>query len=209
MRLERLSPERHAPDLHRAYSASPERLWAFLPYGPFETPGAYLSWTEARAGGDDPRFYAICTEADGAAAGLASYLRINGDHGVIEIGHIALSAALQGTVAATEALSSMIAWAFEAGYRRVEWKCDAANRASRRAAQRLGFSFEGVFRQAAIVKGRNRDTAWFAIIDADWPGLRACHEKWLAPENFDDDGQQKTRLSDLTAPRLFARDPTV
>jgi RimJ/RimL family protein N-acetyltransferase len=129
--------------------------------------------------------------------------------GSIEVGHICLAPELQGTRAATEAMYLMVAWAFGAGYRRYEWKCDALNLASRRAAQRLGFSFEGVFRQAAVVKGRNRDTAWFACIDAEWPALRDCFETWLSPANFDAAGRQRERLSDLTQLVRAGSDPEV
>ena len=129
--------------------------------------------------------------------------------GSIEVGHIALAPALQRTPAATEAMALMMGWAFAAGYRRYEWKCDALNLASRRAAQRLGLSYEGTFRQAAVIKGRNRDTAWFAAIDTEWPRLSTAFDRWLAAENFDPAGRQKQSLSALTAPILAARDPAL
>jgi RimJ/RimL family protein N-acetyltransferase len=138
---------------------------------------------------------------------VASYLRIAPEAGSIEVGHINLSPELQRTRAATDAMFLMMDWAFEAGYRRYEWKCNALNLGSRRAAERLGFSFEGVFRQAAVIKGRNRDTAWFAAIDSEWPMLKAAFDRWLDPDNFDSDGSQKIALSDLTEPVLVARDP--
>lgn len=138
---------------------------------------------------------------------MAAFLRITPEAGTIEVGHIAYAPELQRTRAATEAMFHLMPWVFEAGYRRYEWKCDALNGPSRRAAERLGFSFEGIFRQAAVVKGRNRDTAWYACIDGDWPALRAAYETWLDPANFDAHGRQRQALSDLTGPILAARDP--
>jgi RimJ/RimL family protein N-acetyltransferase len=148
---------------------------------------------------DDPLFFSFAPEGEDAA-GFGSYLRITPEAGSIEVGFLAFSPRLQRSVAATEAMYLMMKWAFEAGYRRYEWKCDALNAPSRRAAQRLGLSYEGVFRQATVVKGRNRDTAWFAAIDAEWPALEAAFQTWLAPENFDADGRQKTSLRELTRP---------
>ncbi|MSU88266.1 GNAT family N-acetyltransferase [Rhodobacteraceae bacterium 2CG4] len=205
VRLEPLE-RRHCAALHMSWALSPG-IWRFLPYGPFRDAGAYAEWAMAAGAAGDPLFYAL---DDGAGpAGVASYLRITPLSGIVEIGHIALSPRLQRSRAATEALSLMIGRAFELGYRRVEWKCNAQNHASRRAAQRLGFSFEGVHRQAAIVKGRNRDTAWFSIIDGEWPALRARHAAWLAAGNFDADGRQTRALSALTAPLLAATDPAL
>jgi RimJ/RimL family protein N-acetyltransferase len=140
-----------------------------------------------------------------SAAGVSSYLRISPSAGAIEVGHIHFSPLLQHTPAATEAMFLMMRRVFELGYRRYEWKCDALNAPSRRAAQRLGFSFEGVFRQAIVVKGRNRDTAWYACIDGEWPALREAYERWLDPANFDEQGRQRLSLSSLTAPILVAR----
>jgi RimJ/RimL family protein N-acetyltransferase len=140
---------------------------------------------------------------------LPNYLRITPEAGTIEVGHICIAPELQRGRAATEAMYLMMRWAFEAGYRRYEWKCNALNIASRRAAERLGFSYEGVFRQAAVVKGRNRDTAWFACIDADWPALRECYDVWLSAANFDATGRQKERLSDLTRLVRVASDPAL
>ncbi len=203
--LEPLAP-RHAADLHAAFAPAPG-VWSYMPYGPFADAVAYATWVEEAASSDDPMFFAILPATTGRAAGVASYLRIAPTAGSIEVGHIALSPALQRTPAATEAIFLMMKTAFEAGYRRFEWKCDALNLASRRAAERYGFSYEGVFRQAAVVKGRNRDTAWFAVIDADWPALKSAFETWLAPANFDATGAQRSRLSDLTRPVLVSRDP--
>ena len=140
---------------------------------------------------------------------MASYLRVDPEMGSIELGHINFSPALQRTRAATDAMFLMMQWAFDVGYRRFEWKCNALNHPSRRAAERLGFSFEGVFRQAAVVKGRNRDTAWFAAIDADWPALKAAYDAWLTPNNFDTEGRQHERLGDLTALVRVSKDPSL
>ncbi len=206
-RLERLDPARHAGDLHQANLAD-DAIWDYLPYGPFAEAAAYRGWAEGMAAERDPWFLAIIDQATRKPAGVASYLRITPTHGSIEVGHICLSPALQRTPAATEAMFLMMDWAFAAGYRRYEWKCDSLNLPSRRAAQRYGFSYEGTFRHHIIYKGRNRDTAWFAITDRDWPGLRQAYQAWLAPENFEGDRQIR-RLSDLTAPHLFSRDPAL
>ena len=145
--------------------------------------------------------------SDGKIGGTLSLLRINPNAGSIEVGYIVFTPRLQRTREATEAIYLTIKWAFEAGYRRFEWKCNAANLPSRRAAERFGLSYEGIFRQAAVVKGKNRDTAWFAAIDREWPALQAAFETWLDPQNFDETGQQKQKLSELTAQILVARDP--
>lgn len=203
--LERLDAARHGSELFVANSLD-DRIWDYLPYGPFQSEPAYLDWLTQMQASPDPFFYTIRNGSSDRCEGVASYLRITPESGSIEAGHLNFSPALQKSPAATEAIYLMMRWAFEAGYRRFEWKCDALNRPSRRAAQRLGLSYEGVFRQATIYKGRNRDTAWFAAIDTDWPALRAAFDAWLAPENFDDDGSQKTRLSALTAPILVSRD---
>ncbi len=206
VRLERLDAAAHAADLFRA-NAADDAIWDYLPYGPFADPAGYRAWVADMAARTDPFFYAIRPLATGRAGGVASYLRVTPEAGSIEVGHINLSPDLQRTPAATEALFLMMDWAFSAGYRRYEWKCDARNLPSRRAAERFGFSYEGIFRQAAVVKGRNRDTAWFAVIDKDWPALRAAYAAWLDPENFDAAGQQRLRLRDLTQPVLVSRDP--
>ena len=197
VRLEPLNADSHAADLHRAF-AGHETLWDYMPYGPFVSAGAYHRWAKEREAAEDPRFFVLRDRASGHPGGIASYLRIDPDAGSIEVGHICIAPVLQRGAAATEAMFLMLDWAFSAGYRRYEWKCNALNMASRRAAQRLGFSYEGIFRQAAVVKGRNRDTAWFACIDAEWPALRECYEAWLSPANFDSAGRQIERLSDLT-----------
>jgi RimJ/RimL family protein N-acetyltransferase len=205
-RLEPLDPDRHADDLFAANALDADgRGWTYLAYGPFDTPGSYRGWMAASCLGHDPLFFAVVDQATGRAAGVASYLRITPAAGSIEVGHIRYSPALQRSPAATEAMYLMMKAAFELGYRRYEWKCDALNAASRAAAQRLGLSFEGVFRQATVYKGRSRDTAWYAAIDAEWPALREAFLAWLDPANFDGEGRQRARLSDLTQPILKRR----
>jgi RimJ/RimL family protein N-acetyltransferase len=196
--LEALDPERHGESLSSAFALDSEgKTWTYLPYGPFESPRAYRAWLESFCGGEDPLFYAVVDKAVGRATGVASYLRINPPAGTIEVGHIAYSPQLQRTAAASEAMYLMMERAFGLGYRRYEWKCDSLNEPSRRAAKRLGFVFEGVFRQANIYKGRNRDTAWYAIVDTDWAEQREAFRRWLDPGNFDANGNQRTRLCDL------------
>jgi len=204
-RLELLT-EAHGAELHAANSES-DAIWDYLPYGPFVDVDAYRAWISSTGSDADPRFHAIFDKQAQRWGGVASLMRITPAAGSIEVGHINFAAPLQKTRAATEAMYLLMRWAFEAGYRRYEWKCDASNIGSRRAAQRLGFSYEGIFRQAGVVKGRNRDTAWFAAIDSEWPALKAAFENWLAPTNFDADGQQRQSLSALTAPILVAQDP--
>jgi RimJ/RimL family protein N-acetyltransferase len=201
-RLEPLTTA-HVPPLFAAFSAAPDdRGWTYLPYGPFERLEPFVAWVEASCLGDDPLFFAILDHATNAAVGVASYLRIAPGAGSIEVGHLNFSPALQRRRAATEAMYLLMQRAFECGYRRYEWKCDALNAPSRRSAQRLGLSFEGVFRQAGVYKGRNRDTAWYAAIDAEWPALSRAFEAWLDPANFDADGRQRQSLSTLTRPLL-------
>lgn len=205
-RIEPLDAARHAAQLFEAFAADSDgRGWTYLPYGPFIDLEGFTAWLSANANSHDPQFYAIVDVATGIAAGMASYLRITPSAGSIEVGHIHFSPALQRTPLATEAMYLMMRQAFDLGYRRYEWKCDALNAASRAAAQRLGFSYEGIFRQATVYRGRNRDTAWYAIIDREWPALRQAFEQWLAPQNFDSDGQQRARLTDLTLPLLAAK----
>ncbi|WP_323716924.1 GNAT family N-acetyltransferase [Paracoccus aminovorans] len=195
--LERLDPARHAEDLFAANQGQ-DWVWDYLSYGPFAALADYRDWQARMAASTDPVFYALRDRADGRVGGVASFMRIDRANGVIEIGHIEIAPPMQQTPAATEAISLMIGWAFAAGYRRVEWKCDALNAPSRRAAQRYGFAYEGIFRQHMLTKGRNRDTAWYAIIDRDWPRLAEAHRAWLSPENFDDQGRQRQSLSALT-----------
>ncbi|WP_299044343.1 GNAT family protein [uncultured Tateyamaria sp.] len=207
-RLEPLRADVHAALLFRSY-VDHDTVWDFLPYGPFSSSAQYHRWVRDMEHDPALQFYAIFNVASGQCEGVASFLRIAPQSGSIEVGHINFSPALQKTRAATEALYLMMAWAFEAGYRRFEWKCDALNTRSRRAAQRLGLSYEGVFRQATVVKGRNRDTAWFAAIDAEWPALQEAFGAWLSDSNFDADGNQKERLSDLTRLVRVADDPLI
>jgi len=199
-RVEPIDPARHAADLFAANAEDREgRIWTYLPYGSFATLAEYRAWIEGDCLGDDPLFHAVVDGASGRALGVASYLRIDPPMGVIEVGHINYAPALQRSAASTEAMFLMMRRAFdELGYRRYEWKCDALNQPSRRAAIRLGLTYEGIFRQATLYKGRNRDTAWYAVIDRDWPALRAAFERWLDPANFDASGRQRASLSALT-----------
>ncbi len=202
-RLEPLDPERHAEPLHAANSLeADDRGWTYVAYGPFSSITDYRRWTETYGQRDDHRFYAIIDPDSGRAAGVASYLRMDPASGSIEVGAIKFTPLIAQQPAATEAMHLMMRNAFALGYRRYEWKCDALNEASCLAAQRLGFSYEGTFRQALVYKGRNRDTAWFSILDREWPALKAVHEQWLAPDNFDMQGHQIVSLSGLTAPLL-------
>ncbi len=208
VRLEPLSADLHAADLFRAFSGH-DRLWDYMPYGPFASASAYHRWAKERESGEDPRFFVLRDLKNDRCGGIASYLRITPEAGSIEVGHICIAPELQRGLVATEAMFLMMQWAFRAGYRRYEWKCNALNLASRRAAQRLGFSYEGLFRHHMVIKGRNRDSAWFAITDADWPALSEAFRAWLAPANFDVRGQQKERLSDLTRLTRVTADPTL
>ena len=197
-RLEPLDAAHHAAALHAANSLDRDgRMWTYLQFGPFGSLGEYRAWLDAREASADPLFFTIVDRASGLAAGLASYLRIEPANGSIEVGHLQFSPRLQRTTAATEALYLLMKQVFDLGYRRCEWKCDALNAASRRAAERLGFRFEGIFRQAMVYKGRNRDTAWYSIIDCEWPGLDAAFRRWLDPGNFDAAGLAKARLASL------------
>lgn len=181
--------------LFEAFSADTEdRIWTYLPYGPFASVKALTEWAERTCLGTDPMFHTI-RDATGHPVGLASYLRIDPGNGCIEVGHINFAPTLQRTPAATEAMFLMMCRVFDTlGYRRYEWKCDSLNAGSVRAANRLGFQYEGTFRQATHYKGRNRDTAWFSIIDKDWPAVKAAFVAWLDPSNLDADGQQRQRL---------------
>jgi len=194
-RLEPCDPAAHAGALHAAFAPDTGgRGWTYLPYGPFADAHGLRLWMDTACTGEDPQFFTIF-DADGPA-GLASFLRIAPELGTIEVGHIHLSPRLAGTRAATEAMYLMARHVFdELGYRRYEWKCDALNAASRRAAERLGFRYEGTFRKATHYKGRNRDTAWFAMINDDWPARRGALEAWLDPSNFDAEGQQRASLA--------------
>ena len=198
-RLERLDPGRHAADLHAAHLLDTDgRNWTYLPYGPFASLDDYRLWAEGVAGSGDPQFWAIIDARTQQAVGVASFLRVDRASGSIEVGHINYSPLLQRTAAATEAMYLMMRRAFdELGYRRYEWKCDSLNAPSRAAAARLGFTYEGTFRQAVIYKGRNRHSAWFSITDGEWPVVSAAFTAWLDPANIDDDGRQRRSLADL------------
>ena len=199
VRLEVLDPERHAESLFTSsHGEGTGQLWKHLPYGPFASQDEFTAWLGQRSASSDPLFFAVVDRESMRALGMASFLRIEPAHGVIEIGHIWFAPALQRTRQATEAIYLMAKHAFDdLSYRRLEWKCDSLNEPSRRAADRFGFTYEGVFRQHMIVKGRNRDTAWFSITDGEWPLRKAAFEAWLAPDNFDSAGRQKRTLSDL------------
>ena len=199
--VEPLDPAKHAHALFEANSLdSDNRNWTYLSVGPFKDFESYRAWLDKVAEGADPVFHAIIDRATGKAVGVASYMRLDPPNGVIEGGHINSSPLLQQKPAATEAMFLMMRRVFdELGYRRYEWKCDSLNAPSRAAALRLGFQYEGLFRQATVYKGRSRDTTWFSIIDGEWPKVRGAYEQWLAPDNFDAGGGQKRKLSDLIA----------
>lgn len=198
VRLEALDVVRHGDELWRALQGPDPALWNYLPYGPFTERSAFDAWLAGNARSRDPLFYAVVDLASGLALGLFSYLRITAQDGSIEIGHVAFGAPMQRTAGATEAIYLLARHAFDdLGYRRLEWKCDAANVRSLRAAERFGFTQEGLFRQHMVRKGRNRDTAWFSIIDGEWPARRDAFERWLMVDNFDERGQQRQRLETL------------
>ena len=203
-RLEPLDAAAHTADLHAANSEDMDgRIWTYLGIGPFSSEADYRAWVETQSQSQDPLFFAIIDNVSEKAVGVASYLRIEPNVGSIEVGHINYAPRLQRTVAATEAMYLMMARVFdELGYRRYEWKCDSLNAKSRAAAERLGFTFEGVFRQCTIYKGRSRDTAWFSILDTEWPKLKKSYETWLSAENFDKNGKQSQALSHLTKAAL-------
>lgn len=204
MRLEPLDSDAHGRPLYAAAhgDGADPRLWDYMSVGPFDEQG-FGEYLAASAACEDPLFFAVvATEAQdggGRAHGIASYMRIERAHGVIEIGNIWFGPGLQRTRAATEAIFLLADNAFALGYRRLEWKCDSRNERSRRAALRFGFTFEGLFRNHMIIKGANRDTAWYSITDEEWPRLRAAFEAWLDDSNFDAEGRQLRSLSTLTS----------
>ena len=200
-KLERLTAE-HVPALYEAYVEhnTPDD-WIYLPYGPFTSQDSYHDWVEQHAKLKDPFFYAIKETQSNSVVGLASYLRIDPSIGSIEVGHIHFSPTLQRTRAATEAMYLMMKHVFDCGYRRYEWKCDELNARSQRSAKRLGFQFEGIFRQATMYKGRNRDTAWFSIIDKEWPDVKKGFTAWLSDDNFNEKGEQLFSLEDCRGKR--------
>jgi RimJ/RimL family protein N-acetyltransferase len=201
--LERLDAARHGDALYAAAhgDGADPRLWDYLPYGPFaDGREGFARHLGSQAAANDPYFYAVVDAVSGRAAGVVSFLRVEPAHGTIEIGHVWFGGSLQRTPQATEAIFLLARHAFEVlGYRRLEWKCDDANARSKAAALRFGFTAEGVFRQHMVIKGRNRDSAWFSILDGEWPAVGAAVRAWLAPENFDADGRQRTSLAALRA----------
>jgi RimJ/RimL family protein N-acetyltransferase len=198
--LEPLSAARHAHDLWRAVEGQ-DQVWEFLADGPYASEADLATALAAKEAGAAARFFALIPAATGKAAGYASYMRMDPANGVIEVGNVMFSPALQRTPAATEAMFLMARHIFEdLGYRRYEWKCNAANLPSQNAARRLGFLYEGLFRQHMIVKGRNRDTAWYAMLDSEWPARKRAFEAWLAEENFDAEGRQLRALSEFREP---------
>ena len=205
-RVEPLHAARHAADLFAANALDVDGAgWTYLTSGPFANFAEYQAWIEKVSVSDDPLFHALIDLRTQKAVGVAAYMRIDPAHGVVEIGSLRFSPLMQRTPVATEAMYLMMQRVFALGYRRYEWKCDTHNAPSRAAAQRLGFSYEGVFRQASVYKGRSRDTAWYAMIDSEWPELDRAFRRWLDPANFDAQGRQRERLSDLTAPVVKQR----
>jgi RimJ/RimL family protein N-acetyltransferase len=195
-RVEPLDVDAHASDLHEAnLEDAAGKNWTYLTSEPFVDLDAYRLWLAKMNAGNDPMFHAIVDASTGKAVGIAAYMRIDPANGVIEVGHINYSPRLQRTPMATEAMWLMMRRVFdELGYRRYEWKCDDLNEPSRKAAVRYGFTYEGTFRQALVYKGRNRDTAWYSMLDREWPARDAEFRRWLAPENFDGEGRQRTVL---------------
>jgi len=197
-RVEPLVPATHAADLYRSFALDESaKNWTYLPYGPFSSELEFNEWLQKSCTLEDPLFYSIIDNESQSAVGVASYLRIDAPVGVIETGHIHYSPLMQRTPIATEAMYLMMQRVFdELGYRRYEWKCDSLNAPSRSAALRLGFKYEGTFRQATMYKGRNRDTAWFSVVDKEWPVLKNAFDRWLSPSNFSM-GLQKMSLAQL------------
>jgi RimJ/RimL family protein N-acetyltransferase len=195
--LEPLNAERHVAELWRGVEGHDE-VWDYLADGPYANEAEIRAALQAKENGTAAVFLAIVPRTSGRAEGYASYMRMDPVNGVIEVGNILMTPSLQKTTAATEAMFLMARHIFEdLGYRRYEWKCNANNAPSRRAALRYGFTFEGIFRQHMIVKGRNRDTAWFSMIDSEWPARKAAFEAWLNPANFDPDGRQRQSLTEI------------
>jgi RimJ/RimL family protein N-acetyltransferase len=196
-----LDPHAHAEALYEGSNgdATREAVWTYLFNGPFATLADFAADIDVKAKAADPHYFAIIDNSSGRAVGYESLMRIDPPNRVIEVGGILYAPSMQRSPGGTEAQYLLARYVFdELGYRRYEWKCNALNAPSRRAAERFGFTFEGIFRQHMIVKGRNRDTAWFAMLDSEWPARKAAYERWLAPDNFDSDGRQKVALSALT-----------
>ena len=199
VRLERLDPARHSDNLWLALhgaDADPH-MWTYMGYGPFASPADFTQWLNSLGNSGDAVFYTVIANSSGQALGLLSYLNICPAHGSIEIGHVCFGNALQRSTLASETVYLLARYAFELGNRRLEWKCDNANLRSKRAAERFGFTYEGLFRQHLIRKGRNRDTAWFSLLDHEWPAQQRAFERWLAADNFTEQGQQRQRLQEL------------
>ena len=202
VRLERLDPARHGDDLWQALhgaDADPQQ-WTYMGYGPFASPADFTQWLNSLGNSGDTVFYTVIANSSGHALGLLSYLNICPAHGSIEIGHVCFGHALQRSTLASETIYLLARYAFELGNRRLEWKCDNANLRSKRATERFGFTYEGLFRQHLIRKDRNRDTAWFSLLDHEWPAQQRAFERWLAADNFTEQGQQRQRLQDLREP---------
>ena len=197
--LTALDPDAHAKALYDgSHGPEVDGLWRYLFDGPFESLESFTASLARKAKSRDPLYFAIIDNASGDAVGYASFMRIEPDHRVIEVGSILYTRRLQRTAGGTEAMYLMAREAFESlRYRRYEWKCNQFNDASLRAAERLGFMFEGAFRQHMIVKGRSRDTAWFSMLDSEWPKAKRAFEAWLAPSNFDANGQQREKLAEI------------
>jgi RimJ/RimL family protein N-acetyltransferase len=197
VRLEPLDVARHGGQLFEASNTiDAERLWQYAADGPYRDRASFEPWLQKAAASEDPLMFAIIDRATGRVEGRQTFLRIVPEHGVIEIGYILYGPKIARTRVATEAFYLFAAHAFDdLGYRRFEWKCDNANEPSKIAALRFGFTFEGIFRQHMIYKGRNRNTAWFSMLDGEWPARKRAFQDWLAPENFDSDGRQKSRLN--------------
>ncbi|RFU48480.1 GNAT family N-acetyltransferase [Paraburkholderia sp. DHOC27] len=202
-RIERVDVARHAEDLYEAYSAATDgRDWTYLAVGPFQSLDAYREHLTKAAASADPMHHAVIDLATGKAVGTLALMRIDAGNGVIEVGHVTYSPHLKRTRVATEAMALLLKYVFDdLGYRRFEWKCDSLNGPSRSAAQRYGFTFEGIFRQAIVYRGRNRDTAWYSIINSEYPALRKAFAQWLDERNFDAEGNQRTRLAELIGPQ--------
>ncbi|AYZ62284.1 N-acetyltransferase [Burkholderia multivorans] len=207
-RIEPLDAERHAADLYAAYASAPDgRNWTYLAHGPYADEASYRAYAHTAAASTDPMHFAVIDVASGRAVGTLALMRIDPANGVIEVGSVTFSPALQRTPISTEAQYLLMRHVFDTlGYRRYEWKCDSLNAPSRKAAERLGFRYEGTFRQALVYKGRNRDTAWYSIVDGEWPALAAAFDAWLSPANFDGEGAQRASLAAIRHAQANARD---
>ena len=198
-RIEPIDVKRHAEELFEAYAVDIDnKMWTYMSYGPFKSVENVQQWLEHASQKTDPQFYVLIEKKTNKAVGLSSYMRIKPEHGVIEVGGISFSPLLQRTAIATEIMYLMMKRVFEElGYRRYEWKCDALNTASCNAAIRFGFSYDGTFRKHIVYQNRSRDTAWYSMLDDEWPLLKLAYEQWLAPENFNNNGQQLIKLSEF------------